>query len=105
MAKDCDRSMAPPSSSVSDDAATGLPDRTRQAPSQPMPRALQPLSVKTDPSSVGIRLRAPSFIRPRAVTNRPRPTTPKTTRCHARPAAEVDLGDRGRGGTGPGRRP
>ena len=44
-----------------------------QAPSQPTPSALQPLSVKTEPSSVGMSDVAPCFIRPRAVTKAPRP--------------------------------
>ena len=67
------RSMAPPSSSVSAEAATGDPDSTMHAPSQPSPSVLQALSVKIDPSRVGTSSAAPAFIRPRAMTNRPRP--------------------------------
>jgi hypothetical protein len=65
--------MAPPSSRASDDAATGEPLSTRQAPSHPRPRVLQALSVKIEPSSEGISSAAPAFISPRAVTNRARP--------------------------------
>ena len=84
--------MAPPSSSVSDEAATGEPDSTMQAPSQPTPRALHALSVKIDPSSVGMSDVAPCFIRPRAVTKAPRPTAPSTTPLPPRPAGAADLG-------------
>ena len=71
----CVRSIAPPSSSASDDAATGEPDSTRHAPSQPSPNVLQGLSVNTDPSRLGISAATPAFIVPSAVTNSPSPTT------------------------------
>jgi hypothetical protein len=75
MVNDWVRSMAPPSRRASDEAATGDPDRTRQAPNHPSPRVLQALSVKTEPSSEGMSSAAPAFIRPSAVTNSARPST------------------------------
>ena len=54
MVKAWEASMAPPSRKVSDEAAMGEPDRTRQAPSQPRPSVLQGLSVKIEPSRSGM---------------------------------------------------
>jgi hypothetical protein len=95
--------MAPPSSKVSDEAATGEPERTRHAPSHPTPRALQALSVKIEPSSDGIRERAPSFITPRAVTNSARPARASSTRDHhGRPAPPTCTSGTGAWWKGPG---
>ena len=55
------RSIAPPSSRVSAEAATGEPDSTMQAPSQPRPSVLHALSVKIEPSSVGTSACAPGL--------------------------------------------
>ena len=77
-----------------------------QAPSQPTPRALHALSVKIDPSRVGMSDVAPCFIRPRAVTKAPRPMAPSTVRSHhGRPAPPTSASGIGTWWYGPGPAP
>ena len=96
MVKAWERSMAPPSSRVSDEAATGEPESTMQAPSQPRPRVLQALSVKMEPEREGMRAAAPPFMIPSAITNRPKPRTPQPILAAMAPARLVLFGASGR---------
>ena len=104
MAKDSDRLMAPPSSRVSDDAATGEPDSTRQAPSQPDAEGAPP--VVGEHRALERRDERPwllpSSARGRSRTG-PGRRAPRSTRCHhGRPAPPMWTSGTGASWYGPG---